>query len=607
MPAVQSHQYLRAIFHSLAHLRHYTSMNLCRIPLAHWLQPALFVLTLLGSHNALAALRVELRGVEGELKDNVLALLTVQRERETEGLSEGHIRRYFQRGAKEIRQALEPFGYYAVRVESHLEQSGEDWIAHFFVVPGEPLRFATVEMRLRGAGAQDATLLKLIKKSELKPGVVARHSVYETAKSRLQKQAFENGYLDAQYTVHELRIDTVAQTAAAILELDTGSQFYFGPIGFNYVGLDDDLLRRYVDFKAGEPFSNRRLLELQRALEDSDYFEQVDVEASREQAVGNAVPINVELTARKRHKYTAGLGFGTDTGARGLLGWEHRRINRFGHRMKAEIRASQIGQDLTLNYSLPLKNPRTDRLDFTAAVQEEDTDTVESSLQKIAVGRIVKRGLWRETLSLSYERESYEVGLTDETTSLLIPGISYAQVRADNRLIAGYGRRLQYDLRGAAEPLLSDTSFVQAEVQAKWIRSIGKSGRWIGRLEGGTTWVDDFELLPVSARFFAGGDQSVRGYGFQELGPLDASGEVVGGKHTVLASLEYEQRLFGNWGVAVFVDSGGAFNAFAEGIETGAGIGLRWASPIGMVRVDVAAAVSQDNALRLHFTLGPDL
>ena len=99
----------------------------------------------------------------------------------------------------------------------------------------------------------------------------------------------------------------------------------------------------------------------------------------------------------------------------------------------------------------------------------------------------------------------------------------------------------------------------------------------------------------------------MRGYGYQELGPLDASGEVVGGKHTVLGSLEYEHRLFGKWGVAVFVDSGGDFNTFAEGIETGAGIGLRWASPIGMVRVDVAAAVSQDNALRLHFTLGPDL
>ena len=205
-------------------------MNPHRFSFARRLQLLLLSVFLLGSPAAQSALRVDLSGVEGELKDNILALLTVQRERETTGLSEGHVRRYFQRGEKEIRQALEPFGYYSVQVESRLEQSGDDWIAHFVVLPGEPLRFATVEMRLLGAGAKDATLRKLIETSELKPGVIARHSLYEAAKSRLQKQAFENGYLEAHFLRHELRIDSVAQTAAAILELDTGPQFYFGEI-----------------------------------------------------------------------------------------------------------------------------------------------------------------------------------------------------------------------------------------------------------------------------------------------------------------------------------------------------------------------------------------
>jgi translocation and assembly module TamA len=99
----------------------------------------------------------------------------------------------------------------------------------------------------------------------------------------------------------------------------------------------------------------------------------------------------------------------------------------------------------------------------------------------------------------------------------------------------------------------------------------------------------------------------VRGFDYQELGPRDASGEVVGGRHLLFGSMEYEHRIRGNWGVAAFVDTGNAFNSFNDGLETGAGIGLRWKSPIGMVRVDVAAAVSQDNGLRLHFTLGPDL
>lgn len=581
-----------------------------KLPSLSWtgiLSSALLGAGLLVASAALAELRVEVQGLDDELRTNVLALLTVQRERATEGLSEGHVRRYFERGPREIRLALEPFGYYAAQIDSELRREGDDWLAEYRIRPGEPVRFTTPDVRITGAGADDPELRQVFAELDIRPGEPARHSRYESARSRLQNLAFERGYLDATYTRRELRVDTAKLSAEAVLHLETGPQFRFGEITFTYAGLDESLVRRYLTFQPGDPYSNGRLLELQRALEDSDYFARVDVVPQRDQARDHAVPVQVELEPRKRHKYTAGLGFGTDTGARGLLGWEHRRINRRGHRMNAEIRVSEIRQALSSNYSLPLANPRSDRLDFSAIVQDESTDTVDSSLYKLAAGRTVARGSWRETLSLGYQHEDYEVGLTRETTTLLIPGISYAQVRADNRLVATRGHSLQFDLRGAAEPLLSDTSFVQAGVKAKLIRSLGANGRVIARAEGGTTWIDGFQGLPPSLRYFAGGDQSVRGYDFQDLGPRDASGAVIGGKHLVFGSLEYEHRVHGNWGVAAFVDTGNAFNSTHEGLETGAGIGLRWRSPIGMVRVDLAAAVSRDNALRLHFTLGPDL
>ena len=557
--------------------------------------------------DARAALQVRVEGVEEPLLGNVLALLTLQRERETEGLSEGHVRRYFRRAPTEIRKALEPYGYYAVQVESRLEEKDGGWLAWFRIVPGEPLRYRAVTVTLTGAGEQDAVLNEVLTDFPLQPGQIAVHSDYEAAKAGLLKAAIEQGYLDAVFQRHELRIDPAAGHAEVQLLLDSGPQYRFGELAFAPSKLSEELLRRYVSFKPGQPYSYRRLLDLQRALEDSDYFAQVEVVPLREQAQGELIPVQVDLETHKRNKYTAGLGFGTDTGLRGLLGWENRRINRHGHRMGVNLRGSEIGSELEANYSLPLTDPRSDRLEFTAAMVDEETDTTDSSLQKIALGRRVARGRWRETLSLSYEREDYKVGLTDESTSLLIPGISYSQVRADNRLVAKRGWRLQFDLRGAAEQLLSDTSFVQSEVRGKWIHSLGERGRVITRAEAGTTWADEDMLIPVSVRFFAGGDQSVRGFDYQELGPRDASGEVVGGRHLLFGSLEYEHRIKGNWGVAAFVDTGNAFNSFNDGLETGAGIGLRWKSPIGMVRVDVAAAVSQDNGLRLHFTLGPDL
>lgn len=576
-------------------------------PTSFILSTLLLCAALCASSAAVAVLRVEVQGVDDELRANVLALLTVQRERETKDLSEGHVRRYYQRGPKEIRQALEPFGYYQVQIDSDLTQEKDGWQVQYRISLGEPVRFTSIDVQVKGDGEQDTELRNALGKLKLKAGEPARHSLYETARSSLQKLAVERGYLDAAYTQRELRIDPSEHSARVILHLDTGPQYRFGPVNFSYSGLDDELLQRYVNFKPGDPYSNRRLLDLQRALEDSGYFDKVDVQSQRDQTQEHAVPVQVDLESRKRHRYTAGLGFGTDTGVRGLLGWEHRRINRFGHRMKTEIRVSQIRQSLTANYSVPLDNPRSDQMEFTAAVLDEQSDVIDSSLYKLGVGRTVARGSWREALTLSYQREDYQLGLTQETTNLLIPGINYTRVQADNRLITKRGFSLQFDLRGAAQPLLSDTSFAQAGVKAKLIRSVGSNGRWIARAEGGTTWTENFEELPASLRYFAGGDQSVRGYGYEELGPTDASGKVIGGKNLVFGSLEYEHHIIGNWGVAVFADTGNAFNTVSEGLETGVGIGVRWQSPVGMVRVDLASAVSQDNAIRLHFTLGPDL
>ena len=569
---------------------------------------ALGVLLLFSAGAAAAALRVEIVGVDGELRDNVLALLTMQRERATADLSAAQVRRYFRRGEREIREALEPFGYYAVQVDSELQRTPDGWLARYVIRPGEPVRISEVDVRLFGSGAQEPELQRASARVDLRRGEPVRHARYEKFKSRLQQRAVALGYLDAVYRRHELRIDAAARSADIRLHLDTGPQYRFGTVTFNEdAGLDEDLLQRFAALERGAPYSDSQLLELQRALEDSGYFAQVDVAPRPEQARDREVPIHITLTPRLRHLYTAGLGFGTDTGARGLLGWEHRRINRRGHRMRAELRASEIIQSVSTTYSLPLAKPRTDRLEFTAALLDEHSDTVDTRLHKLGVGRTRMRGGWREAITLSYQHEDYRLGLTDKTSSLLIPGIGYALVHADDRLITRRGHSVQADVRGAAEPLLSDVNLVQLGVEAKLIRSFGSRLRLLARAEGGTTWTDSFADVPATLRYFAGGDHSVRGYGFEELGPRDASGEVIGGKHLLAVSLETEYLIRGNWGAAAFIDAGNAFNDVGAGLKTGAGIGIRWRSPVGMVRLDVASAISEDRGLRLHFTLGPDL
>jgi len=171
-----------------------------------------------------------------------------------------------------------------------------------------------------------------------------------------------------------------------------------------------------------------------------------------------------------------------------------------------------------------------------------------------------------------------------------------------------FGLRFDVSLRGASKNLVSDTDFLQLQGGVKAITPLGKSNRVIARGRLGTTWTDEFHQLPSSIRFFAGGAQSVRGYAYQSLGPRDDNGQVIGGQHLMVGSIELEHSLNSKWGAALFYDGGNAIDKFTDKLERGAGFGLRWKSPVGAVRVDLASAVSRDgHPWRIHFNIGPDL
>ncbi len=166
------------------------------------------------------------------------------------------------------------------------------------------------------------------------------------------------------------------------------------------------------------------------------------------------------------------------------------------------------------------------------------------------------------------------------------------------------------DLRGAAEAVLSDTSFTRIHFKGRYLFGFGENVRIDTRLELGGAWVDDFSVYPASLRYFAGGDDSVRGYTYQALGPVDDTGVVVGGKQVLTTSVEYDHRLAESWVAAIFVDAGNAFNDSLDKIFVGAGAGLRWLAPFGSVRVDVAWPVSEDYGigdLKVHVGFGATL
>lgn len=555
-----------------------------------------------------ATLDVGATGVSGELRDNVIAALGIYQERGRSDLTPARVRRLHQRAPDEIRAALEPFGYYRPRIEPTLVQDGDTWTARYRIEPGPAIPAATVDLDIAGEGANDPALRAVIERFPIERGDPLNHAAYEGAKRRLEALAAERGYFDLRFTRHEIRIDLEAYRAGIYLHVDTGPRYRFGEVTIEQNLIDPELLARYVRLQPGDPYTTAALLDLQNALTSSNYFGEVQVDADPREARDHTVPVRVQLTPRKQDKYTFGVGYGTDTGPRGQIGWERFYLNPQGHHTRVELRGSQIEQSLTAGYFIPIRNPRTDQLAFTGGYEETDTSTATTKARRLAVSRSTVRGHTLETLSLTHLREEFDLGLQTGSTSLLLPGVSWTYYLGEERIYTRRGARALLDLRGASDRFASDTSLVQARIHTKAILPVAGFGRLLGRVEIGKTRVDNFDELPASLRFFAGGDVSVRGYAYNSLGPSDATGDVIGGRNLLVGSVEYEQQVVGNWAAAVFYDAGNALNDFSDPLKEGAGVGVRWRSPIGQIRLDAARALSDaGRPWRLHLYIGPDL
>lgn len=585
---------------------------------AAWLRGLGFATLLLGAWPA-GAVEVVVEGLPSALRKPVLAQLSIEQQKNDPGLSAAAIRVLHARAAAEISTALQPRGYYRVQVASELTSGERGYVARYRVQPGPALRIGVLDLQVTGDGLDDPAIAALLKDFPLRQGDVLDHERYETAKTRLARLGADRGYLDAQFTRHEVQVDLAAYTASVALHYQTGPRYHFGAVQFEPgSGLRPELLERYVPFAAGEPFDARQLIEFRRGLVDSDYFQQIEITPRRDLAIGTEVPIVVKLVPRPPNKYTLGLGYGTDTGVRGKLGWERRQLNEAGHRLATEINASQVRSDITARYIIPVRDPRTDQVSFNIGGISEYPDTSDSTRfttgvaythaggqWSLAEGRIAG---WRSTYGLNYERERWETGSESGRTNLVLPNASWLYLVTDNRLITTRGWRAQLDVRGSNTALASDVTFAQARAQGKLIEPVGARGRVVARLDVGATWIDDFTTLPSSLRFYAGGDQSVRGYAYNSLGPTDATGAVVGGPYLLVGSLEYQHRILEKWSLAAFYDAGNAVDSFEGPYYSGAGMGLHWKSPVGLIRLDVAWALTpEDHPWRVHIIIGPDL
>lgn len=566
---------------------------------------------------AAATLSLRIDGIDGEMKAAAAAATGIPSYADRR-ISAAQAQRLYARAPARIARSLERYGYFNTHTDGELRRTPEGWTAELHVHPGPPTVVTEFDLTLPGPALRDKAVGKAVTAFVPKKGQRLDQAAYEKSKAAVQTALLAEGYLDAEPVTHRVEVRRAENRAAIHLRWNTGVRYRYGATTFHGGQFFPGFLDRYLPWQQGDYYAQTQLLQLQQRLVDADYFAIVEVQPDLDHAHDGVVPITVTLGPAERNVYTAGVFVDTDIGVGVSAGLTRRWLNRSGHKLRLDTQLAQRLKSAAVTYTIPL--PGRDDRSYNVGISylDQNTDTTQSKTMSLAANETRRWHGISRTLGLRMLTGDFTIldpnGNHDldahGNTTLIYPELVLEHKHADNPLFVRRGYSLR--LTASAGPgLLSSTRFAQLRADARWIHALGRRQRVILRASLGATAVSDFDRLPPQLRFFAGGDRSIRGYPYQVIGPHNATGLVVGGRDLALYGAEYEYYFAHDWGMATFVDGGDAFSGLRDfHNHIGAGIGLRWRSPVGMVRLDLGTPVDDPHGrhgIQLHLVLGPDL
>jgi len=613
---------------------------------------------------ALADVTYVVNGVNEVLQANVLARVDVIQVGSGARLRPRDHDKVIDKAISDARAALRPFGYYGPEISGRIitSESGPA-VVELTVDPGPPIRITSVDVRLTGPGEQERQFRSWLRAWSLPEGAVLNQPAWDKSQQDAIEIANARGYLGAQFSEHALEIDLEQNTADLKLVLDTGPRFVMGDVNYGAHGLKPGILEYIPRFEKGDPYTALLVSRLRTDLWKTGYFDDVTVlEVERPELNPPAVDFDVRVATETRNHYSGALGWGDDTGIRVQANYSRHPMSSYGDRLDVGIGYQELNDQLTLRsrYRKPLLNRarqwwdaeltlQIENLDLEVKRDQEDEDSIriangDLNERHLRFGRLKIRNLKGgeaqrfTTPFVQYLNSDRKFDLSDsifvsaslrddpdlegrlrEIDNAFSIGFDYEVVDVHGRHFDTVGKRDRAWAFHSDEAFGSTVEFTQLYVSTRRSYLTGDRLKFHVRAEVGYTdaKVEEFVIdtggapinlsltrLPNFYRFKAGGSMSVRGYGFERLSNND-----VGSNHIITASVEAEYRFLDAWSGAAFVDIGNAFNDWNDpDLKRGIGVGIRWHSIAGEIRIDVAQAVDfNDKPWRWHLTIGTPL
>jgi translocation and assembly module TamA len=564
----------------------------------------------------------------GPLEDLLRDNLDLVRFRGNPRLDLRQLQRLVKDAPEQARILVATEGYYSPEITAELDTSGAEPVARLRVVPGAPVVVGDVDLELRGFVALDKTAAPydaaaLRSKWTLPSGARFRQPDWEAAKRGLLRQVVQNRFPRAQLVDSAAIVDPDTRRAALKVVIDSGPEVRFGEL--RIVGLKrypDTVVTNLNKIKPGDEYSEAALQAFQSRLQDTGYFASVEVStdmtsvlneelgalqdedkrtATLPPAAPSTLPVLVRVTENKRKKAEVGLGFSTNTGARAQVSYDD--LNVLGKRMKSDLVLEQRRQSARVDFYWPT-TPKGYNDSVGGGFERTDVNGEITNLTSLAARRAWGSPLLERSVALEVLTEQRSINGFVSTRSKSLPLTYTITKRAlDNLITPTRGYVLHGQVGGALLPILTDEQFVRLYARGLYLRPLGTAGSLVVRAEAGAVGSKNKLGVPSTFLFRAGGDQSVRGYGYQELG-VPVGTAITGGRYLATGSVEYQYWFKPPWGAAVFVDAGNAADELRElRPKVGYGIGARWRSPVGPINVDVAYGKAV-HEVRLHFSLG---